>query len=121
MKTRKTIITVLSMMVLTLMISCGNKENKAPVESSPEMQAFMAALKGTEKDVSNALAQYGAEGLDKKDMDMYGLQEPTLISCEKKDGKEWCTMEAKAGMTTRTYTLCWENGKIVAIEDKGMR
>jgi len=104
--------------MLLVMSSCGGSGS---ADCSAEMKSFMGALKGKADDVSSALGQYGAEGLDRKDMDMYDLQDPTCTACEKKDGKEICTMEAKAGMTVRTYVLTWEGGKITSVEDKGMK
>ena len=94
----------------------GGEEKKA-VTVSAEMTAFMGDLKGTSKDVEAALAKHGVEGLDKKDMDMYDLNSPEVVKSE----ADCYTMDAKAGMTIRTYVLCWKGGKIATVEDKGMR
>ena len=109
-----------SAMAIVLTIACGG-EQKAEVNCSPEMKEFMTSFNGTAANVTTALGKFAADSLDKKDMDMYDLAEPTVVSCEKKDGKDWCVMEAKAGMTVRTYALAWEGGKITSIEDKGMK
>ena len=99
--------------------SCGGAKSGA--DCSPEMKSFMADIKGKAADVTAALAKFGKDSLDSKDMDLYDLSEATVTACEKKDAKEVCTMEAKAGMTVRTYVLTWEGGKITEVEDKGMK
>lgn len=114
----KKVIAILSLATLIVFSSCGGGSG---AECSAEMKSFMEMIKGKADDVSAALTKYGTEGLDTKDMDMYDLSEPTVTACENKEGKEWCTMEAKAGITIRTYSICWEGGKITAIEDKGMK
>jgi hypothetical protein len=90
----------------------------AAVEASPEMTAFLAKFDGTDEAVSAALKEYGAnDEVAGNDMGMYTLGEPKVVS---KDG-DCYTFEAKAGMTVRTYDVCWAEGKISKIEDKGMR
>ena len=42
-------------------------------------------------------------------------------STEEKEDLIYYSMEAKAGITIRTYEIGWENGKIKSIVDKGMR
>lgn len=114
----KKIIAILSLALTVVFVSCGGGSG---VECSAEMKSFMAEIKGKSTDVEAALAKFGTDSLDAKDMGMYDLSEPTVTACEKKDGKETCTFEAKAGMTVRTYTVTWEGGKITAVEDKGMK
>jgi hypothetical protein len=94
---------------------------EAEVTCGEPMMSFMGMLKGSYTDVEAALEAYGAEGLDRADMDMYDLKEPKVVSCTKSDSGECCTMEAGAGMTIRTYDICWTDGKISTIVDKGMR
>jgi hypothetical protein len=98
------------------------KTAEAPkADVSPEMQAFLADLKGKSTDVEAALKKHGVENLDAKDMGMYDLTSPT-VTASKKDGDKTCyTFDAKAGMTTRTYDVCWTGGKISEVTDKGMR
>jgi hypothetical protein len=114
----KTIISFLAVAILVFSTSCGGK--KAGADCGPEMTRFMAGL-GSSAKVSAALKQYGKDSLDTKDMGMYDLKDPKIVFCDKKEDKEVCTFEAKAGMTVRTYTLGWEKGKIVSVEDKGMK
>lgn len=97
------------------------EEAPATVECDQNMMDFMAMLKGSYKDVEAALAQFGAEGLETADMDMYDLKEAKVVACQKSETGECCTMEAGAGMTIRTYDICWTDGKITSIVDKGMR
>ncbi|MBP7865657.1 MAG: hypothetical protein KA419_06875 [Acidobacteria bacterium] len=91
------------------------------VEVSAEMKDFLSMLKGKSADVTAALDKYGAEGLARQDMDMYDLVSPTVIKTETQGDKTTYTLEAKAGITVRTYALTWSGGKITAVEDKGMR
>jgi hypothetical protein len=100
----------------------GGTTSSAPkVEVGPEMLAFMSDIKGKSSDVEAALKTHGVEGLDAKDMGMYDLSAPK-VTATKKDGDKTCyTFDAKAGMTTRTYDVCWTGGKISEVADKGMR
>lgn len=97
--------------------ACGGSGSSSEVKVAPEMETFMKQLNGKADQVSAALTQYGKEGLDTKDMDMYDLEKAKVVSAD----KDCYTMEAGAGMTIRTYVLCWEGGKIKSVEDKGMR
>ena len=99
--------------VTIFLANCGGKG----VEKSKEMEGFCSAIKGTSADVKSAFATYGVAGLDNKDMDMYNLSEPNVTA-----SNAGCyTVEFKAGVTTRTYDICWENGKINKVVDKGMK
>lgn len=109
-----------SVMAITITLaSCGGKTDKEASDKnvSAEMTAFMGMLEGKSEATEAALTKYSADGLDKKDMGMYDLKDPKVIATE----KDCYTLEAKSGMTVRTYVLCWEAGKIKSIEDKGMR
>ena len=104
--------------------SCGEKakEEKSDEQNCEQpMQDFMGMMKGSYTDVEAALDKFGAEGLDRADMDIYDLKEPKVVSCQKTDSGECCTMEAGAGITIRTYDICWTDGKIASIVDKGMK
>jgi hypothetical protein len=97
------------------------KAPKAPaapaVKVTPQMTAFMMDLKGKSADVEAALKVHGIAELDTKDMEMYDLVSPKVVAAE----GDCSTMEAKAGMTVRTYVVCWKDGKIATVEDKGMK
>ncbi|PRQ05707.1 hypothetical protein [Enhygromyxa salina] len=90
----------------------------AAVEVSEDMKNFMAKFDGTDPAVTAALKEFGAnEEIADDDMGMYMLKDPKVVSAE----GDCFTMEAGAGMTIRTYNVCWAEGKINKIEDKGMR
>ena len=113
MKTIKILLS--SIMLLFVAYGCGSSSSSVKV--APEMDAFMKQLNGTAAAVGAAVTQYGIEGLDKKDMDMYDLKDAKCVSAD----KDCYTMETAAGATIRTYVLCWEGGKIKSVEDKGMK
>lgn len=93
-------------------------EAPAAVETSPEMTNFLAKFDGTDAAVSAALKEFGAnEGIHDDDMGMYMLSKPKVIG---KEG-DCFTFEAEAGITIRTYDVCWAEGKINKIVDKGLR
>ncbi|MFV8755587.1 hypothetical protein ACNOYE_33980 [Nannocystaceae bacterium ST9] len=94
------------------------KPEAAAVETSPEMTNFLAKFDGTDAAVTAALKEFGAnETISGDDMGMYMLSKPKVVS---KDG-DCYTFDAEAGITIRTYNVCWAEGKISKIEDKGMR
>ena len=63
---------------MAFMISCGG--GKAKVETSPEMQEFMAMIKGTSSDVTQALSKFAVDELKNHDMAMYDLQKPIAVA-----------------------------------------
>ncbi len=90
----------------------------AAVETSPEMTNFLAKFDGTDAKVTEALKEFGAnEAIHDDDMGMYMLSKPKVIG---KEG-DCYTFEAEAGITIRTYDVCWAEGKINKIVDKGLR
>jgi hypothetical protein len=109
---------LIGLLVLVITIqACGGSATSSSVKVSPEMEAFMKQLNGNSDNVTAALTQYGTPELDKKDMDMYNLEKPKVVSAD----KDCYTMEAGAGMTVRTYVLCWEGGKIKSVEEKEVK
>lgn len=101
---------------LSIVTACGGSKKKPAVKVSTEMQDFMNNLNGRSASVTVALDQFGTPGLDKKDMDMYDLAGPKVLEA---NGNCYL-LECKSGMTKRKYNLCWEGGKIISVEDKGM-
>ena len=97
------------------------QEAEEKLECSPSMMDFMAMLKGSYVDVVAALDQFGVEGLNRADMDLYDLKDARIVACNKMEEGECCTMEASSGMTIRTYDICWTDGRITSVIDKGMR
>lgn len=87
------------------------------VEQSKEMKDFLSMMNATSEAVDQALTKYGAEDLDRSDMDIWMLEQPNVIS--NKD--ETYTVEFKSGITIRTYEISWKDAKIVKIVDKGIK
>ncbi len=114
----KKITTILATLALFMILqSCGGKgEKKSSVQVSTEMQDFMNNFNGLSASVKYALDNFGAPGLDRKDMDLYNLEKPKVTEA---NGNCYL-MECKSGLTTRKYNVCWESGKINSVEDRGM-
>jgi hypothetical protein len=112
---KRTILSLLVTLALVFAISsCGGKS----VEMSAEMQEFVGMIKGSSADVSSALTKFGAtEEIVENDMSMYDLKDPKVTA---KEG-DCYTAEFAAGITTRIYEICWQEGKIVSITEKGMK
>lgn len=102
---------------LSLIVACGGSEKQAQIKVSTEMQDFMNNFNGRSASVKIALDDFAKPGIDRKDMDLYNLEKPKVLEA---NGNCYL-MECKSGMTTRIYNICWENGKISSIEDKGMK
>ena len=94
-------------------------ESKAS-ETIPEMKAFMGMLNGKSDSVTAALSKYSATGVDTADMDMWGLDKPEVDSSREAAGQKCYLMKAKSGATERKFDLCWKDGKIQAVTDKGI-
>lgn len=86
-----------------------------------DMAGFLARFDGKCDGVTAALDAYGAPGLERANMDWFDLREPTIVKQETVAGRDRVTIEAKAGITLRTYTLVWEAGRIVEVIDGGMQ
>lgn len=90
-------------------------------DGQPDMPGFLALFDGTCKGVEAALNAYAVPGLERQSMDWFDLREPQVIKEEADGARVRVTMEAKAGITIRTYTLVWEGGQIVEVVDGGLR
>jgi hypothetical protein len=109
------ILALSAFLLMAFMISCGGSPK---VETSAEMTDFIGMLKGSNADVTAALNKYAAtDELKKDDMAMYDLKEPVVTQA---DGTCY-TFEAKAGLTTCTYKVCWTDKQISSIESLGMK
>jgi len=112
--------TILSLFVaLTTIFALSSCGGGAPdVELSPEMTEFVSMIKGTSDDVTAALEKFGvSDEVKENDMGMYDLTDPVVTA---KTG-DCYSVEFTAGITTRMYDICWADGKISSIEDKGMK
>ncbi len=95
--------------------SCGGD---AKIEQSPEMQEFVGMIKGQSSDVVAALAKFGAtDDLKTNEIIMYNLSEPKVTA----KNADCYTVDFKAGMTVRTYDICWKDGKITQITEKEVK
>jgi hypothetical protein len=88
---------------------------------SAEMADFLSGFNGDYKAVKAALKKHAAGGLDDKDMGIMNLAQPKVTASEIKAGRQCYTFDAQAGITVRSFGVCWEGARIVAVEDKGMR
>ena len=95
----------------------GAKSSAQSEEVAVEMNDFMKSLNGNHEAVAAALASHGEAGLDTREMELYDLDEPRVA---KREG-DCYTLEAKSGLTVRTYVLCWKDGKIASVEFTGMK
>ena len=96
------------------MMSCGGPE----MEVSTEMNDFNTMIKGSHEDVSAAVEKYAAnESLNDNDIVYFGLSNPVVTGVT----DDCYLVDYEAGITTRSYEICWKEGKIVSIEEKGMK
>lgn len=103
-----------------LCLSVKPKNAPEKVELTAEMNDFLAQF-GTGVSIGKALKKYGAKGLDTKDMELYDIQKPQVTKA-KKDGALTCyTLSGKAGLTTRSYDVCWEGKQIRRIDELGVQ
>lgn len=86
----------------------------------PEMDAFLAGLDGTGGTVGKLLKKYGVRGLDAKDMDLYNLKDGQIVKIYQDKDSVAYKVNIKSGLTTRSYKLHWQGGKIVAVEFLGL-
>ncbi|MEI6222822.1 MAG: hypothetical protein WCP97_08735 [bacterium] len=94
-------------------------ERKA-LEILPEMKAFMGMLNGKDTSSGAALDKYLASGASDGNMGLYNNDKPEVVG-ENKVGDQTCyTMKAKSGLTERKYDICWKDGKIQKVTDKGI-
>lgn len=96
------------------------KNPPAKVEVIPEMTAFLGQF-GKSATIAKALKSYASPGLDSHDMEIYDMKNPKIVRAVKRDEQPCYTVAAEAGMTTRTYEICWSGTKIARIGDLGMR
>ncbi len=99
----------------------ATKAQAAKPAVSENMKAFLAMFNGDYKMVTEALAKYEKEGLDRHNMDMYDLNQPKVMSTEIKDKQEKYLIEVKSGVTTRKFEIHWEDGKISEVKDLGLK
>ncbi len=82
-----------------------------------EMAAFLALLDGSDEAVSAALKAHAVVGIDSAEMDWYMLSHPQRVAHE----GDTFVYDFKSGMMVRSYALSWQDGRIVRIENRGVR
>ncbi|RQO30158.1 hypothetical protein DBR32_11270 [Taibaiella sp. KBW10] len=133
----KTVLTVTTLTVAIFIASCGGADAKstgtiaadktpkaAAVKNPGKMKEFMAMLDGTDGSAKKAADTYFSEELknslaesNKLTFNDFNLQDAKVVSV----AGDCCTMEAKAGVTTRSFKLCWQGDKVTSIEDLGVK
>jgi hypothetical protein len=103
-----------------LCLSAKPKAAPQKIEVTAEMNDFLSQF-GTGTSIGKALKKHGAKGLDTKDMELFDIKSPKVTKT-KKDGALTCySIDGKAGMTTRSYNVCWSGNKIARIDELGLR
>lgn len=103
-----------------LCLSAKPKAAPEKIELTAEMNDFLSQF-GTGTSIGKALKKHGAKGLDTRDMELFDIKSPKVTRA-KKDGTATCyAIDGKAGLTTRSYNVCWSSNKIVRIDELGVR
>lgn len=100
------------------------KQTKTAVPNPGKMNDLMAMLDGTEGCAQKAVNAHFTDELKNSLEESnsltfanYNMEEAKVISVE----GQCCTMEAKSGVTTRSFKLCWQGDKVSSVEDLGMK
>jgi hypothetical protein len=93
----------------------------ADADITPDMKDFLAGFKGKSKDVEASFKKHAKAGVKDADMGLYDMHDPKVTKMDKKDKNTCYDFDAAAGMTTRTYNVCWDAKNIVSVTDKGMK
>ncbi len=132
----RNLITAAALVMATFIASCSGAEAGAGTHNEAEkttktetaapgkMNDLMAMLDGTEGCAQRAADAFFSDSL-KNSLDEsnsltfanYNMMEAKVVAVE----GQCCTMEAKAGVTTRSFKLCWEGDKVTGVEDLGMK
>lgn len=102
----------------------AEKQTKTVAANPGKMNDLMAMLDGTEGCAQKAVNAYFSDEL-KNSLEAsnsltfanYNMMEAKVVAVE----GQCCTMEAKAGVTTRSFKLCWQGDKVSSVEDLGMK
>lgn len=132
----KNLLTAAALTVATFMASCSGAEAGASGDTATEkttkttaaapgkMNDLMAMLDGTEGCGQKAVDAFFSDSLKNSLNESnsltfanYNMAEAKVVAVE----GQCCTMEAKAGVTTRSFKLCWEGDKVTGVEDLGMK
>jgi hypothetical protein len=124
----KKVFTAVALSATLFIAACGGGSDKpaeAPAVANPgKMNDFIAILDGTDGSSKKAADTYFSDSLKNSQAESNNL---TFTNYIMKDAKvvsvegQCCTMEAKAGVTTRSFKLCWQGDKVTGIEDLGIK
>lgn len=103
-----------------LCLSAKPKAAPRKVEVTAEMNDFMSQF-GTGTSIGKALKKHGTKGLDTKDMELFDIKNPKVTKAKKTGAFTCYAIEGKAGMTTRSYDICWSANKIARVDELGVR
>lgn len=98
------------------------KPKAAPqkIELTAEMNDFLSQF-GSATSIGKALKKHGQKGLDTKDMELFDIKSPKVAKTKKNGAFTCYAIDGKAGMTTRSYDVCWSGNKIARIDELGVR
>lgn len=106
-----------------IICSCGNSTQEGEnIKLSKEMSDFITHLNGSYEGVTQGIALFAEKELVDDDITRLDLAEPKVVKLEKLNSQQACyTLEAKVGIATKVFVLCWEDSKIYSIEDLGFK
>lgn len=132
----KNLFTIAALTVVTFITSCSGAEAGATGDTPAEkvtktetaapgkMNDLMAMLDGTEGCGQKAVDAFFSDSLKNSLNESnsltfanYNMMEAKVVAAE----GQCCTMEAKAGVTTRSFKLCWTGDQVTGVEDLGMK
>ena len=131
----KNIFTTAALSAAILIASCASAssaENSATDQPTKEAKAanpgkmneLMTMLDGTEGCGQKAADAFFSDSLKNSLNESnnltfanYNMSEAKMVAV----AGQCCTMEAKAGVTARSFKLCWEGDKVTGVEDLGMK
>lgn len=120
----KKLFTAAALSAAIFIASCGGGADKPAAANPGKMNEFMAMLDDTEGSSKKAADSYFSDSL-KSSMEAssdlgftnYTMKEAKVTAVE----GQCCTMEAKAGLTTRSFKLCWQGDKVTSVQDLGIK
>ncbi len=90
----------------------------SPAETDKIMADFLSAFTGDSDVIESAKKKYAAANLDDPDtIDAYNLEAPEILS---QDESGCYSVRTKAGVSLRTWEICWQGGKIKTIKQTEM-
>ena len=101
-----------------LLFSCHSKSNSETKTEADPMTEFISMFNGTASQVAMALEKYGANPqVVQNDMSLYDLKDPKII----KHKGDCYIVEFDIDIAVKIYEICWDDSKIVKINDIGLK